>query len=248
MKLVQLRDSIVVRNTVLRYDQLDRRSAMELQIVLQQAGYYQGLLDGIPGARTAKALAEFKKDSYLTDPELIGAGTVKLLENLANKASLSEQGSLGKIELNPQAGKHTGKSIVLPNKVRVHANEWIVSGVPLTWGEMTKELTRVPDSETVVKNIIAIAKEFGWVRQKINQPLKITSGYRPPHLKIGAEKSFHKVGLAIDVRTMDLKDIYKLWEVMAQSKFIGLGRGMKHGFAHADLGYRKGAKRVVFNY
>ena len=248
MTLVNLNREIVQTGKVVYPQELSKNAIVELQQVLKTAGYYKGKVDGIYGIKTLNAVINFKTDAYQSRPKVIGAGTVKLLEGLKDKADISEQRGDGKQPtVNKQAGTHTGKSVILPGGTRVHANELILPSIPLTWGEMTKNLTRVPHSIEVVRNIIEVTIEFGKIRNKINQPLKINSGYRPPHLKIGSNRSLHKVGSAIDVRTLNLKDIYLLWNVMAQSSFVGLGRGMKRGFVHGDL-RKTGQRRVVFNY
>ena len=247
MDFKYLKNEICVPNKTLYCQELSTGALREVQTVLKSAGYYNGGVDGIYGINTLNAIASFKKDSYLSRPTEIGKSTVEVLEKLGDRASVNkeEQVALAKPVINTQAGKQTGKSVMLPGNIRVHENEWIVPGIPLTWGEMTKELTRIPVSGEVVNNIIGVAKAFALIRADINLPLRINSGYRPPELKIGASKSQHKLGNAIDVCPLN-GDLNRLWAVGVKSSAIGLGKGMHKGFVHLD--WRKNSKRVVFSY
>jgi peptidoglycan hydrolase-like protein with peptidoglycan-binding domain len=224
---------------------LSRNALLELQTVLSSAGYYRGIVDGIYGINTASAIALFKQHSYLNRPTEIGVSTIEALKKLGVKAAAVEVDQ-AVVVVNPQAGKHGGKSVVLPGGTRVSVNEFILPGVPLTWGEMTKDLTRIPVNVEVVKNIVTVAKGFGKLRVAIGTPLRINSGYRPPELRIGASASQHKLGNAIDVCPLD-GNLNRLWLVGAKSDAVGLGKGMHLGFVHFD--WRKtGEKRVVFSY
>jgi Peptidase M15/Putative peptidoglycan binding domain len=247
MDFKYLESEICVPNKTLYCQELSTGALRELQAVLKSVGYYNGGVDGIYGINTLNAIAAFKKDSYLNRPTEIGKGTVEALKKLGDRAGAVKEEQVARQApvINTQAGKQTGKSVMLPGNIRVHENEWIIPGVALTWGEMTKGLTRIPVSTEVVGNIIGVAKAFAQVRADINLPLRINSGYRPPELKIGASKSQHKLGNAIDVCPIN-GDLNRLWEVGVKSSAIGLGKGMHLGFVHLD--WRPNSKRVVFSY
>ena len=238
---------IVVPNRALYCQQLSSLAIRELQAVLKSADYYTGQIDGIYGVKTLQALSGYKKDSYFARPTEIGPGTVAALKKLADKATINEQAPLKKPKLELMIGKHVGAAVMLPGNIKVHEHELILPDVPLTWGEMTKGLTRVPESEEIVRNIRYMAEKFGKIRGAIAQPLKVTSGYRPPDLKIGASKSQHKLALAFDLCPFNPGDLWQLWNVCTKSDAVGLGRGMKKGFVHADW-RRTGERRVVFDY
>ena len=244
--LPKLMKEVVKANKILYIYDLSPESLKELQTVLKGADYYQGNIDGIYGKKTLAAFRTFKKEAYLSRVTEIGPSTVAALERLADKATLTEQETRKPPVINKYAGQHTGASAIIPGGTRVHSNEYIVNGVPLTWGEMTKDLSRIPHSEQVVKNILLVARKFGKIRRKFGQPLRINSGYRPPHLKIGATYSQHKVGKAIDISPMNSKDLQRLWKVCVASDTIGLGDGKRRGFVHCD--WRSRSRRVVFGY
>jgi len=83
-------------------------------------------------------------------------------------------------------------------------------------------------NETLVAPILVHCCEV--LRVAMNEPLKITSGYRcPPHnLAVGGEpNSFHMQGMAVDIRTlskknMDLMYIYasKIADIGAIGRYI----------------------------
>ncbi len=144
-------------------------------------------------------------------------------------------------------GNRTGQTMKLPNGDIVYENELIITGIPLTWGEFTQGCTRIPDSNTIVNNIIKTTKGFGKIRDAFGTPIGINSAYRPPAVNRavgGARNSQHIYGLAIDVSPLNAS-MQKLFEVCRASDCVGLGRGMHRGFVHCD--WRAGS-RVVFDY
>lgn len=79
MKLTQL----IKVTEVLDLDQLSTVQVEELQKALSTLGYPVGPIDGLLGVRTRTGWAEFKTDVFQGNPELIGPGGIKLLqENL----------------------------------------------------------------------------------------------------------------------------------------------------------------------
>ncbi len=68
--------------------ELDKKQLEELQTALHRLGYPVGAIDGLLGARTHTAWAEYKTDIYQGNPEMIGAGAIEVLQqkldNIAN--------------------------------------------------------------------------------------------------------------------------------------------------------------------
>ena len=139
----------------------------------------------------------------------------------------------------------------LPNGDTVRADSRIIETIPLTWGEMTKNCTRVPLTNQIVQNIHIITKEFGEIRDKAGCPLTITSGYRPPAVNRaigGASHSQHIQGLAIDFKPAPGGiNLNQLWEVVRSvAKTGGVGDGRKRGFIHRDR--RPNNSVIYFGY
>ncbi|MFB2980877.1 D-Ala-D-Ala carboxypeptidase family metallohydrolase [Microseira sp. BLCC-F43] len=139
----------------------------------------------------------------------------------------------------------------LPNGDIVRADQRIIETIPLTWGEMTKDCTRVPLTNQIVQNIYIIAKEFGEIREKAGSPLIVTSGYRPRSVNRavgGASHSQHIQGLAIDFKPAPGGiSLNQLWEIVrATAKTGGVGDGRKRGFIHRDR--RPNQSVIYFGY
>ena len=196
---------------------------------------------GICCQNTITKFAEFKESMYLEYPDRLGASTAASLLESIHKHEVSEQTENVPTQVNVNAGSRTGNSVIIPGEGLVYANQYIVPGIPLTWGEMTKGLDarRIPNSRHLVENIIAIAKVFGVARAKYGKPVVITSGYRPANLGIGASRSQHILGKALDSFPVERSDI-KLWYniLKATPGVMGLGDATspgKGGFVHADV-------------
>jgi Peptidase M15 len=212
----------------------------ELQYILLSIGLYQGNIDGIPGLETKRALTEFKRVRYLGHPDLIGASTAaSLLEEATNKHSVGEQARKPRL-------LSSGR-MVLPDGKIVLGSDPVIPGIPLTWGEYSKNCTRVPTDKEVIDSALRIARLFGEIREKFGSPIGITSGYRPASVNKsvgGARYSRHMVGDALDVYPIS-GNMDNLLSVVRSSSCTGLGLGMRRGFIHIDC--RPGV-RVVFNY
>ena len=200
-------------------------------------------VDGIPGEETKTAFADFKRAKSLQYPLALGLSTAKELLELKDKED--------DLENDLVKYSHTGNFMFLPDGKKVYQDDLVINGIPLTWGELTKNCTRIPTSQEYVANAIKLTKTWGWVRDKFNSPLTITSAYRPPAVNKsqgGARNSQHVYFRAIDMIPIN-GDFKKLWEVLEDSPFTGLGdavfRGKNKGFFHADI--RPGG-RVVFAY
>lgn len=206
--------------------------------------------DGIAGEFTKQAFSEFKTDSNLEYPLILGVTTAKELLELTTEETSANDAALPQVLLK-DTGSKTGRSMKLPTGEIVYANQHIVDGIPLTWGEATKGCTRIPTSKEYVANAIKLAKTWGVVRDKFGSPLSITSGYRPPLVNSsvgGAKNSQHLYFRALDMIPQN-GDFKKLLDVLKASNFTGIGdavfMGRNKGFLHADI--RPGS-RVIFAY
>ncbi len=210
-------------------------------------------VNGLYGSSTDKAFRAFKEVAYLERPTELGSYTLEKLSQLAPPDKVSEQGLFVPTKILTTTGAKTGRKAVLPVVGEVWENEEIVPGGRLSWGEVTKGLTRLPtgsatfgSEEQIVRNLIRLAEVFRVVRDKFGSPLATTSGYRPYHLPIGASRSQHKFGRALDLIPFN-KDYRKLLDVMEDTPEVkGIGLGQKvGGFLHLDI--RPGG-RVIFSY
>ena len=96
-----------------------------------------------------------------------------------------------------------GKSFKLPgNESTFYTQQPIFTGSDFTWGEATKNGTRIPTTPGTVSDIIAFAKVLQNARNIIGQPFVINSWYRDPQSNKavgGASTSFHLSGRAVDM-------------------------------------------------
>ena len=195
-------------------------------------------VDGIVGKETTSAFTQFKIQNYLSYPEFLGKTTAQSLVVHAERHFVTEQLDNIPTKLLEDAGQKTGKTANLPLVGLVYMNEFIVSGIPLTWGEMTKDFNprRIPISDDVVRNLIELAKAFGIARSKYGKPVAVTSGYRPAALGIGVRNSQHIPGRAIDACPLNRADLSQ-WHriVMATPEFTAVGNAVSKGFVHADI-------------
>lgn len=81
MKLgVFFKELIRVENS-LKLSELDIPQKKELQKALNFSGYPVGTIDGLIGKKTFSAWENFKKDNFLSDLDLIGKGSVSVLQD-----------------------------------------------------------------------------------------------------------------------------------------------------------------------
>jgi hypothetical protein len=104
----------------------------------------------------------------------------------------------------PTPPPYKGKSFKLPGNVSTfYTDQPIIPGGSFTWGEATKDATRIPPNATVVNNIITLARELQKVRNKIGRPFRVNSWYRPPTVNKavgGVSNSQHLYGKAVDLQ------------------------------------------------
>ncbi len=226
-------------------DELEPNIIKWIQTQLKLGGYLEGAADGVCGPQTFAALAKFKADQNLEYPKGVGQTTLNLLAQLSAPEATSEQGEGLNQKPNVNAGAKSGPSATLPSVGLVYANEWILPNSYLTWGEMTKGLTRLPTQASEVKNIQETAKVFGRVRTKFGSSIGVTSGFRPAHLRIGVSNSQHIPGRAADIYPLNGNFATLLNVLKDEPAVKGIGLGQAKGFLHMDI---RPAPRVIFRY
>ena len=192
-----------------------------------------GAIDGIAGKRTLAAFAKFKELEHLEYPDLLGKSTAQaLLEATFTHA-------IPKDDVNVKLDE---RKAFLPKVGWVTSSDRIHLGGNFSWGEFTKELSRVPENTKVVDNIYRLADYLEDVRKLFGNPsILISSGYRPPTVNAavgGASNSQHLYGAAADIVISSFRphEVYKRLNQWHGSKG---GLGDSASFTHIDLrGYR----------
>lgn len=88
------------------------------------------------------------------------------------------------------------------NKSTFYTDQPIIPGGNFTWGEATKNATRIPPTVEIVDNIIALARELQVARERLRRPFQVNSWYRPPEVNVavgGVPNSYHLTGRAADL-------------------------------------------------
>ena len=199
-------------------------------------------VDGLVGPLTKQAFSEFKSNNNLEYPLLLGPTTAKELLELKDKSE--ESANEDSSDTEPTS---TDPFMLLPDGNKVYSSTRVIDKVPLTWGELTKDCSRVPTCNEYVNNAIKLVKTWAIVREKFGSEIRITSGYRPVAVNRaigGALNSQHIYFRAIDMAPVN-GDFKRLWQILQESSFTGLGDGVKKGFYHADI--RPGS-RIIFPY
>lgn len=204
-----------------------------VQNQLYKVQLLDGMVDGIAGKQTLAAFAKFKELEYLEHPGLLGPSTA---------LALLEATTVHTVPKDEGAPILTGHKAFFPKVGWVKAGDRIHLGGHFSWGEFTKNLSRVPQNQRVVENIVALADYLEDVRQLFGKAsVVIVSGYRPPavnHAVGGVSNSQHLYGAAADIVVSGFAphEVYKRLDSWHGSKG-GLGDGAS--FTHIDLrGYR----------
>lgn len=204
-----------------------------VQHQLISVGLLDSVSDGIAGRLTMSAFAKFKELEYLQYPELLGRSTaVALLEATYNRNAPTDDDQ-------PDPTEHKA---FFPKIGWVGANDPVHPGGHFVWGEFTKNLSRVPQTEKVVDAIARLAYYLEDVRELFgNSSVSINSGYRPPSINRnvgGASNSQHLYGSAVDIVVSGIRphEVYTRLNSWHGSKG---GLASSNSFTHIDLrGYR----------
>jgi hypothetical protein len=131
----------------------------------------------------------------------------------------------------------SGPSISLPGySSQFFLNQPIIPGGSFTWAEATRDGTRIPKTQKIVDNMMALAKALEQPRNQIGRPFIITSWYRPPEVNNStfgaASNSQHLYGKAIDfyVDGMTPREIQQALEWWPG------GMGTYSSWNHLDIG------------
>jgi hypothetical protein len=104
----------------------------------------------------------------------------------------------------PRPPVYQGTPFKLPGYTSTfYTDQPIIPGGSFIWGEATKDATRIPETVTIVNNIIALARELQKARNQIGVPFVVNSWYRPPAINAavgGVPNSQHLTGRAVDVQ------------------------------------------------
>lgn len=189
-------------------------------------------IDGIYGARTAKAFAQFKHINFLAHPQVYGASVKKAL------IEIDEAGRQNPSQDPPEKPYLSGSPIRLPHGLGIIYTHQPVTGCHnFTWGEFTKGGTRIPPDKATLQAITKIAKGLEDIRSHLSgRAIRITSGYRPPAVNKavgGVSNSRHIIGDAADIIVAGVPplDAYKLIEGFWGKRG---GAGWSSQFTHLD--------------
>ncbi len=156
--------------------------------------------------------------------------------------NIGEKSAVGVTVVNPN------DPAIDPNKV-INPPEWsslkmgdpIIPGGVYTWGDATRNGSRVPESKEIVKNIIKVAQVLEQFTKKLGKgKWRIASWYRDPKTNAAtpgaAVNSEHMSGHALDIEPPDfinyfLKEIVPNWPG-------GAGLDEDGGYFHIDMGPR----------
>lgn len=205
-----------------------------VQHQLISVGLLNSVSDGIPGRLTLSAFAKFKNLEYLEYPDLLGRSTaIALLEATKSRTAPADE---------PSLARDTSLKVFFPKIGWVSARDPVHSRGHFTWGEFTKNLTRVPQTERVVDAIIKLAYYLEDVRVLFdNSAITINSAYRPHLINVkvgGASNSQHLYGNAADIVVSGIRphEVYARLHSWHGSKG---GLASSSSFTHIDLrGYR----------
>lgn len=202
-------------------------SAVQEQLI--RVGLLNDAVDGIAGEKTMTAFHKFKELEYLANPDVLGATTAAaLLEATAQHPQPKDK------EIPPP-----GEQLIrIPEVGQIYSSQPVYPGCHFSWGEFTKGLTRVPETEQVVRNIIKLAHHLDDMRSFLgDRPITINSGYRPPAVNEavgGVSNSRHLVGDAADV-VVDGMTPHEVFSRIDNWHGDKGGLGDSASFTHIDL-------------
>jgi len=108
----------------------------------------------------------------------------------------------------PPPPQYVGRPFRLPGYASTfYTDQPIIPNGNFSWGEATKNATRIPENKEIVDNIVALASELQPMRDRLNRPFQINSWYRPPAVNEavgGASRSQHLFGKAADIQVQGM--------------------------------------------
>lgn len=206
----------------------------EIQSILKEGNYYLGEINGYLDDRLFTAFKQFKQKSYLEYPEVLGKSTVVALLEIVAEAEHSIPSDAVKSELTITKGK----SFKLPGGERVYCDQKIGTCKNFTWGEATKNGTRIPPNSVVVNNIVRYAEYLEIVRAFLeNRSITASSWFRPVEVNRlvgGVSNSTHILGFASDIIVQGIPplEVHRKLNNWHGARG-GLGRSAE--FTHLDL-------------
>lgn len=145
----------------------------------------------------------------------------------------------------------------------VYADHWDIpwitpKAIVTDWSDMSSLITqhftvgenlqndrrRIPIHDIVKTNILKVMNELEKIRIDYGNPIRITSGYRPPAINKavgGASQSRHIQGDAVDIAPVS-GDLSSFQEYIDRNWYGALGYGARKGFVHIDCRNGKGWK------
>jgi len=211
----------------------DKTLVTTIQELLIHFGLLGGEPDGIAGHQTLKAFARFKEKEYLENPDTLGETTaIALVEAYKEHPTPVDHST-------PAPGE---KIIDIPGRKEIFSSQPVYDGSHFTWGEMTKNLSRIPENSTITKNLIRLAQHLDELRDYLgNRAISINSAYRPPAVNRavgGVSNSRHLVGDAADIVVNGISP-HEVYSRISEWHGDRGGLGNSSVFTHIDLrGYR----------
>jgi hypothetical protein len=231
MKLTEFVES----NQTITFSELkDRELVKEIQVVLLELDLLDKA-DGIIGVNTIKAFKRFKEINYQSKPDLLGAGSAKLLIAAYEKETSDDDDNDFIEVIAPDNGYSVGEI------------NWNDFNCPIsqffTVGEVVKNSkNRMPTKEGK-QRAIALAKELDKIRLATGSPIIVTSWSRPPAVNAavnGAENSQHLYSGAGDIFCKG-HNTYDFQKFVDANWYGALGYGAPN-FVHLDMRNGKGWK------
>lgn len=205
----------------------------EIQILLKRGGFFESSADGLLDRNTITAFQQFKQAAYLEYPNLLGKSTAQALLEISEE--LIRQPPTEALETPPRTPE--GKSIQLFDGSRVYLSDPIPGSRWFTWGEATKNGSRLPRSKEIAQNIINHAIYLDKVRNYLgNRRISVNSWHRPSDVNRavgGAQNSTHIQGFGSDIT---VQGIPPLTVAQMLHTFHGSkgGIGKSSAFTHID--------------
>lgn len=223
-------------STTMPLSEADPLLLKEIQEILKEGGFYKDEIVDEYTNNVGLAFKDFKKKAYLEYPSIIGINTAKALLEIAGDATHPIP-----IEPVEDTSINKGVSIKLPNGEIVYSEKPMFGVKHFTWGEATKNGSRIPTDTFILKEILSLGKYLDVIRDLFNRPITISSWYRPPLINQrvgGVSNSQHLTGSAVDFLVLGIppQDVYRRLNSWHGDKG---GLGNSNYFTHLDLrGYK----------